>query len=80
MANTEPQDPANAADLVMDELDPEVYGDYYSYAAIRDICRRAAFDMGILDRKAHPEMLPAIAFRAAEMIRFEMRTVTRPQD
>lgn len=74
------QDPADAEQLTMDELDPEVYGEHYSPAAIRDICRRAAFDMGIRDRRAHPDMLPAIAFRAAEMIRFEMRYVTGPAE
>ncbi|QOP64925.1 hypothetical protein SEA_BRYNNIE_27 [Arthrobacter phage Brynnie] len=66
------QDPADAADLVMDELDAEAYGDYYGPAAIRDVCRRAAYDMGITDRRAHSEMLPAIAHRAADMIREEM--------
>ncbi|WNM72814.1 hypothetical protein SEA_REDFOX_27 [Arthrobacter phage RedFox] len=67
-----PHDPADAAELVMDELDAEVYGDHYSYAAIRDICRRAAYDLGIKDRRAHDEMLPTIARRAADLIRDEM--------
>ncbi|ASR83198.1 hypothetical protein FDI29_gp28 [Arthrobacter phage Abidatro] len=66
------QDPADAADLLMDELDAEVYGDDYSPAALRDICRRAAYDMGITDRRAHSELLPAIAHRAADMVREEM--------
>lgn len=68
----ETQDPADAAELLMDELDAEVYGDDYSPAALRDICRRAAYDMGITDRRAHADMLPAIAHRAADMIREEM--------
>ncbi|URM86995.1 hypothetical protein SEA_RUCHI_27 [Arthrobacter phage Ruchi] len=68
----ETQDPADAAELLMDELDAEVYGDDYSPAALRDVCRRAAYDMGITDRRAHREMLPAIAHRAADMIREEM--------
>lgn len=71
------QDPADAAPLVLDELDPEVYGGAYSPAAIRDICRRAAYDMGITDRRAHSEMLPAIAHRAADMIRTEYAPTLR---
>lgn len=68
----EMHDPADAAEQLMDELDAEVYGDDYSPAALRDICRRAAYDMGITDRRAHADMLPAIAHRAADMIREEM--------
>ncbi|AYN57603.1 hypothetical protein PBI_DAOB_30 [Arthrobacter phage Daob] len=66
------QDPADADELLMDLLDPEVYGDHYGPAARRDILRRAAYDMGINDRRAHAEMLPVIARRAADMIRDEM--------
>ncbi|QOI67673.1 hypothetical protein SEA_ORCANUS_28 [Arthrobacter phage Orcanus] len=64
-------DPADAAEMVMDALNPEVYGEHYGWAAIRDICRRAAYDMGIIDRRAHTEMLPVIAKRATDMIRAE---------
>ncbi|AYN58256.1 hypothetical protein PBI_KEPLER_29 [Arthrobacter phage Kepler] len=64
-------DPADADELLMDLLDPEVYGDHYGPAARRDILRRAAYDMGINDRRAHAEMLPVIARRAADMIRVE---------
>lgn len=66
------QDPADAEALVMDALDPEVYGDHYGPAAIRDICRRAAYDLGIVDRRATPAQLPLIAARAVTMIRNEM--------
>ncbi|ALY08910.1 hypothetical protein GALAXY_27 [Arthrobacter phage Galaxy] len=66
------QDPADADDLLMDLLDPEVYGDDYGPAARRDVLRRAAYDMGIIDRRAHAEMLPVIAKRAADMIAEEM--------
>ncbi|QGZ16920.1 hypothetical protein SEA_LITTLETOKYO_28 [Arthrobacter phage LittleTokyo] len=66
------RDPADADGLLMDELDAEVYADHYGEAARRDILRRAAYDMGITDRRAHPEMLPAIARKAAEMIQAEM--------
>ncbi|UVK62566.1 hypothetical protein SEA_TAYLORSIPHT_27 [Arthrobacter phage TaylorSipht] len=66
------QDPADADALLMDLLDPEVYGDHYGPAARRDVLRRAAYDMGITDRRAHAEMLPAIAKRAADMIATEM--------
>lgn len=72
-----PRDPADAAQLLMDELDAEVYGDYYSPAALRDICRRAAYDMGITDRRAHDNMLPTIAHKAADMIRTEMEPTLR---
>lgn len=67
-----PHDPADAAAVVMDELDAEVYGDHYSPAALRDICRRAAYDLGITDRRATPEQLLQIAGRAVTMIRNEM--------
>ena len=75
-ANEDPEstthDPADADEALMDLLDPEVYGDDYGPAARRDVLRRAAYDMGIKDRRAHADMLPAIARRAADMIRQEM--------
>lgn len=71
------QDPADADALLMDLLDPEVYGDHYGPAARRDVLRRAAYDMGITDRRAHSDMLPAIAKRAADMIRDEMEPALR---
>ncbi|WAB09137.1 hypothetical protein SEA_EESA_27 [Arthrobacter phage Eesa] len=67
-----PHDPADADALLMDALDPEVYGDHYGPAARRDVLRRAAYDMGITDRRARPEQLPLIAARAVTMIRNEM--------
>ncbi|AYN56845.1 hypothetical protein PBI_ANDREW_30 [Arthrobacter phage Andrew] len=77
-AHDEPaHDPADATELLMDELDPEVYGEHYSPAALRDILRRAAYDMGITDRRAHENMLPAIAHKAADMIREEMEPEMR---
>ncbi|UXE05377.1 hypothetical protein SEA_RENNA12_26 [Arthrobacter phage Renna12] len=72
-----PKDPADAADDVMDLLDGPDYAEHYSRAAIRDICRRAAYDMGIKERRAHPEMLPAIARKAADMIREELEPTLR---
>lgn len=66
------RDPADADGLLMDELDAEVYGDHYGEAARRDVLRRAAYDMGITERRAHVDMLPAIAKRAADMIQDEM--------
>lgn len=70
-------DPADADQLLLDLLDPEVYGDYYGPAARRDILRRAAYDLAITDRRAHTNMLPTIAHRAAEMIRQEMEPTLR---
>ncbi|WPM94278.1 hypothetical protein VB1_CDS0029 [Arthrobacter phage Marchesin] len=69
------RDPADAEEALMDLLDPEVYGEHYSPAALRDILRRAAYDMGITDRRAHADMLPTIARRAADMIQQEMAPI-----
>jgi hypothetical protein len=69
--NTRAIDPAEAAMGAADVAGPEV-ADEFSPAAIRDICRRAAYDMGILDREAHPDMLPAIATEAAKRMRAEV--------
>ncbi|QGH74516.1 hypothetical protein HYQ03_gp29 [Arthrobacter phage Kuleana] len=70
-------DPADADDMLLELLDPEVYGDYYGPAARRDILRRAAYDLAITDRRAHENMLPTIARRAADMIRTEMEPTLR---
>ena len=70
-------DPADAEPQLLELLDPEVYGDYYSPAARRDVLRRAAYDLGINDRRAHAAMLPTIAKRAADMIREEMEPTLR---
>lgn len=67
---TQAVDPAEAAQGAADVAGPEV-ADEFSPAAIRDICRRAAYDMGIRDREAHPDMLPAIAGEAARRMRAE---------
>lgn len=66
------RDPADADGLLMDELDAELYAEHYGEAARRDILRRAAYDLGIQDRRAHEDMLPTIARRAADLIRDEM--------
>lgn len=71
------QDPADAEQLLQDLLDPEIYAEHYSPAALRDILRRAAYDMGIIDRRARPEMLPTIARKAADMIEEEMEPELR---
>ena len=70
-------DPADADEALMDLIDPEVYGDYYGPAARRDVLRRAAYDLAISDRRAHKNMLPVIARRAADMIREEMEPTLR---
>lgn len=72
-----PHDPADADALLLDLLDPEVYGDYYTPAARRDILRRAAYDLAITDRRAYAYMLPVIARKAAEMIRQDMEPTLR---
>lgn len=70
-------DPADADALLLELLDPEVYGDYYGPAARRDVLRRAAYDLAITDRRAHTNMLPVIARKAADMIREEMEPTLR---
>lgn len=72
MPETIAVDPAEAAQGAADIAGPEV-ADEFSPAAIRDICRRAAYDMGIPNREAHPEMLPAIAGEAARRMHAEFR-------
>ena len=71
MTATTPQDPAEAMWAAADIAGPEV-ADEFSPAAVRDICRRVAYDMGIRDRDAHPEMLPAIAAEAAKRMKAEV--------
>lgn len=71
------QDPADAEPLLLDLLDPEIYAEHYSPAARRDILRRAAYDLGITDRRARPEMLSTIARKAADMIEEEMEPELR---
>lgn len=68
---TQAVDPAEAAQGAADVAGPEV-ADEFSPAAVRDICRRAAYDMGIQGREAHPEMLPAIAGEAARRMKAEV--------
>lgn len=72
MTETKAVDPAEAAQGAADVAGPEV-ADEFSPAAIRDICRRAAYDMGIQGREAHPDMLPAIATEAARRMHAEVR-------
>lgn len=69
---TTAQDPAAAAPAATDLAGPDI-ADEFSPAAVRDICRRAAYDMGIQGREAHPEMLPAIAAEAARRMTSEVR-------
>jgi hypothetical protein len=71
MPETIAVDPAEAAQGAADIAGPEV-ADEFSPAAIRDICRRAAYDMGIHNREAHPEMLPVVANEAARRMRAEV--------
>lgn len=63
-------DPAAAAPLVMTRTEPEDRDDL-TPAAIRDYCRRAAFDLGIQDRDANVEQLPQIADTVAGIIKKE---------
>jgi hypothetical protein len=63
-------DPAAAAPLVMTRTEPEDREEL-TPAAIRDYCRRAAFDLGIQDRDATVEQLPQIADRVAGIIKAE---------
>jgi hypothetical protein len=67
-----PVDPAEAAELATELAGPAVAGQFTA-AAIRDFCRRAAYDMGIGGREAHPDMLPVIAAEAADRLRREAR-------
>ncbi|MGO4143802.1 hypothetical protein AB4Y77_01845 [Paenarthrobacter sp. YAF11_1] len=67
-----PVDPAEAAPILDALLEDEEYGIFYTPAARRDILRRAAFDMGLLNRQAPPAMLPEIAKAAAAAIREEV--------
>lgn len=67
---TTAHDPADAAPAAVESAGPAV-ADQFSAAAVRDICRRAAYDMGIRDREAHPEMLPTIAREAARRMTAE---------
>ena len=71
MPETIAVDPAEAAQGAADIAGPEV-ADEFSPAAVRDICRRAAYDMGIYNRECHPEMLPAVANEAARRMRAEV--------
>jgi len=70
-ATTNAHDPGEAADSASDLAGPEVV-DEFSPAAIRDICRRVAYDIGIRDRQAHTEMLPVIAREAARRMKAEV--------
>ncbi|MFJ4168401.1 hypothetical protein ACIPY3_02710 [Paenarthrobacter sp. NPDC089714] len=72
MEYPKPVDPAEAAPLLDALLENEEYGIYYSAATRRDILRRAAYDMGLLNRQAPPALLPEIAQDAAARIREEV--------
>lgn len=65
-----PRDPADAEEQARELLDP-VVSSRYSSAAVRDVCRRAAWDMGIRNRDAHPDLLPSIARAAADRLEEE---------
>jgi hypothetical protein len=71
MTETTAHDPAEAAETAYEIAGPRV-GDEFSPAAVRDICRRAAYDMGIENREAHPDMLPTIAAEAARRMKAEV--------
>jgi hypothetical protein len=71
MTDTTAHDPAEAAEAAYEFAGPRV-GDEFSPAAVRDICRRAAYDMGIQDRGAHADMLPVIAAEAARRMNAEV--------
>jgi hypothetical protein len=67
---TEPLDPADAAALAAKLAGPDV-ARHFTEAAIRDICRRAAYDLGLQNRQAHPDYLPILADEAAARLRKE---------
>lgn len=64
-------DPAEAAQGAADVAGPEV-ADEFSPAAIRDICRRAAYDMGSRERNVPAAILPTIAREAARRMQAEV--------
>lgn len=64
------EDPATASRYLPGIVPAEMLSQY-SEPARRDMCRRAAYDMGIQDRRAHPQMLATIAEYVADMIRAE---------